>query len=304
MALKLSYCQLIKIVLSQIGGNPLQQVYTQLSQGMRQVSTRGIIPTELAQLKSYIDQVTTTLNAISGEVNAMQQMANQFFYNPVGTVTTETITKINERLAQIEDPGNPGTPLAGNETEYTYLNNLKTEMTNFKAHSDRLSGQADPEDPSNPKPFGGCSLADLLGNGCTAAGNVPDVDLQTLVDGFKSGALINTAKIALTQAVLTNTGGGALIASLGNLQTTVNTFNTTVTGRINKLAIKQAVETYANYLAFNLLSGCSSTLLNQTLRPSAKEALTPYVAYLQKQQLEGTLDGTTGTAPSNTTLTT
>jgi hypothetical protein len=56
MALKLSYCQLIKIVLSQIGGSPLQQVYTELSQGMNKISTRGLIPTEVAQLKSFIDK--------------------------------------------------------------------------------------------------------------------------------------------------------------------------------------------------------------------------------------------------------
>jgi len=302
MALKLSYCQLIKIVLAQIGGSPLQQVYTQLSQGMKQVSTRGLIPSELAQIKAFIDQVTTTLNGISGDVNAMQQMANQFFYNPVGTVTTETIAQINSRLAQIsEDLGAGPVATSGNEAEFAYLNSLKTEMINFKTHSDRLSGQADPEDG---KPFGGCTLADLLGDGCSPAGDVPDVDLQVLVDGFKSGAIINTAKIALTQAVLTNTGGAGLINALGNLQSTVNTFNTTVTGKINKLAIKQAVETYANFIAFNLLSGCSSTLLNQTLKPTVKEAITPYVQYLQKQQLEGAVDGITGIAPSNTTLTT
>ena len=301
MALKLSYCQLIKIILAQVGGSPLQQVYTQLSQGMKQISTRGVIPSELAQLKTFIDQVTTTLNGLSGDINAMQQMANQFFYNPVGTITTETIAQVNLRLAQIEDPGAPGVPLSGNETEHTYFTNLKTELTSFKSHSDKLSGQADPEDN---KPFGGCTLADLLGDGCTPAGNVPDVDLQVLVDGFKSGAIINTAKVALTQAVLTNTGGGALIASLGNLKSTVDTFNTTVTGKINKLAIKRAVETYANFLAFNLLSGCSSTLLNQTLRPSVKEALTPYVSYLQKQQIDGALDGITSRSPSDTTLTT
>ena len=133
---------------------------------------------------------------------------------------------------------------------------------------------------------------------------MPDVDLQVLVDGFKSGAIINTAKTALTQAVLTNTGGAALIAALGNLQSTVNIFNTTVTSRINKLAIKRAVETYVNYVVFNLLTGCSTTLLNATLKPSVKEVLTPYATYMQKQQIDGALDGVTGVAPSDTTLNT
>lgn len=302
MALKISYCQLIKIILAQIGGSPLQQVYTQLSQGMKQISTRGIIPSEIAQIKAFIDQVTTTLNGISGDVNAMQQMANQFFYNPVGTVTTQTIAQIDLRLAQItEDLGAGPVATSGNATEFAYLNSLKTEMTNFKTHSDRLSGQADPEDG---KPFGGCTLADLLGDGCSPAGDVPDIDLQVLVDGFKSGAIIEGAKSALTQAVLANTGGAALISALGNLQSTVNTFNTTVTTKINKLAIKRAVESYVNYVVFNLLTGCSNTLLNATLIPSVKEAITPYAQYIQKQQLDAALDGATGQPFTNTTLAT
>jgi hypothetical protein len=136
------------------------------------------------------------------------------------------------------------------------------------------------------------------------AGNVPDVDLQTLVDGFKSGAIINTAKVALTQAVATSTGGAALITALGTLQTTASTFNTTVTGKINKLAIKRAVESYINYVVFNLLTGCSNTLLNATLRPEVKEVLTPYATYVQKQQLDAALDGATGQPFTNTTLAT
>jgi len=232
----------------------------------------------------------------------MQKMANEFFYNPVGTVTTETITQINLRLAQItEDLGAGPVVISGNEAEFAYLNNLKTEMTNFKTHSDRLSGQADPEDG---KPFGGCTLADLLGDGCSPAGDVPDVDLQVLVDGFKSGAIITGAKNALIQAVLANTGGTALISALGNLQSTVNTFNTTVTSKINKLTIKRAVESYINYVVFNLLTGCSNTLLNATLIPSVKEVLTRYATYVQKQQLDAALDGATGQPFTNTTLAT
>jgi hypothetical protein len=300
MALKLTYCQLIKIILAQIGGSPLQQVYTQLSQGLQQITKGGIIPSELAQIKAFIDQVTATLNAISGEVNAMQQIANEFFYNPVGTITTETIAQVNLRLAQIEDPSAPGVPLSGKETEHAYLTTLKTDLTNFKSHSDKLSGQADPEDN---KPFGGCTLADLLGDGCSSAANIPDVDLQVLIDGFKSGALINSAKAALTQSVLTNTGGAGVISALGNLKSTVGLFNTTVTLKINKLVIKRAVESYINYVVFNLLTGCSSSLLDATLKPSVKETLTPYITYVQKQQLDGILDGATGLPIGDTILT-
>ena len=302
MALKLTYCQLIKIILAQIGGSPLQQVYTQLSQGLQQITKGGIIPSELAQIKAFIDQVTATLNAISGEVNAMQQIANEFFYNPVGAITTQTIAQVDLRLAQItEDLGAGPVAMAGKEAEYAYLTTLKTDLTNFKSHSDKLSGQSDPEDN---KPFGGCTLADLLGDGCSSAANIPDVDLQVLIDGFKSGALINSAKAALTQSVLTNTGGAGLISALGNLKSTVGLFNTTVTLKINKLVIKRAVESYINYVVFNLLTGCSSTLLDATLKPSVKETLTPYITYLQKQQLDGILDGATGLPIGDTVLTT
>jgi hypothetical protein len=60
MALNLSYCQLIKIILSNIGGRPLAPVYTQISQGLKQITQGGGIPgiAEFAQLKQFIDQVT------------------------------------------------------------------------------------------------------------------------------------------------------------------------------------------------------------------------------------------------------
>ena len=106
MALKLSYCQLIKIVLSQIGGSPLQQVYTQLSQGLQQITKGGIIPSEFAQLKTFVDQVTTALNGVAGDINAMQQLTQQFFYNPVGTVTTESISLINSSTLFFLTPTN------------------------------------------------------------------------------------------------------------------------------------------------------------------------------------------------------
>jgi hypothetical protein len=64
--LSLSYCQLIKIVLSQIGGSPLKQVYTQLSQGAKQIVTgSGVIPNPLTEVKAVIDQITNAINTAS-----------------------------------------------------------------------------------------------------------------------------------------------------------------------------------------------------------------------------------------------
>jgi hypothetical protein len=300
MALKLSYCQLIKIVLSQIGGSPLQQVYTQLSQGLQQITKGGIIPSEFAQLKTFVDQVTTALNSVTGDINAMQQLTNQFFYNPVDTVTTESIALINTRLGQItEDLGSGPVPTSGNEAEYAKLTSLKTDLTDFKTHTNMLSGFTE---PSTTGGFGGCTLADLLGNGCSPAADVPDVDLQVLIDGFKSGTILNTLKINLTTLVATQTGYTNLVTSINSLQNSLQAFNTTVTSKLNKIIIKKAVETYITNLAFSLLSGCSSPLVNATIRPSAAAAIAPFVAYQQKI-LNGTLnaDGSTPGA-NNTTL--
>jgi hypothetical protein len=297
MALKLSYCQLIKIILAQIGGSPLQQVYTQLSQGLQQITKGGIIPSEFAQLKAFIDQVTTQLNAISGDINAMQQLAQKFFYNPVGTVTTESITQINNRLAQIEDPLFPGTATSGNEAEFEKLTSLKSDLTAFKTHTDTLAGVTE---PSTTGGFGGCTLADLLGNGCSPAADVPDVDLQVIVDGFKSGAVLNQLKSNLITLVANGTGYTNLVTSINSLQSNLQNFNTTVTSKLNKIIIKRAVETYITDLAFKLLSGCSSGLVNATIRPEAKEAMTPFVEYNQKilagqLNADGTLPGSNDT---------
>jgi hypothetical protein len=70
------------------------------------------------------------------------------------------------------------------------------------------------------------------------------------------------------------------------------------------MIIKKAVETYITNLAFSLLSGCSSPVVNATIRPEAKSAITPFIEYQQKI-LNGLLnaDGSTPGA-SDTSLTT
>jgi len=300
MALKLTYCQLIKIVLSQIGGSPLQQVYTQLSQGLQQITKGGGISSEFSQLATFVEQVTTALNAASYDTNAATAMAQQFFYNPVGTVTTETIGFITTRLAAIEDPLNPGVPLGGYEAEHAKLLSIKTSLTNFKTHTDVLSGVTDPYAISSGTGggFGGCTLADLLGNGCAPAADVPDVDLQVLIDGFKSGTLITQVKTDIIKLLANQVGYTTLLSSLNTFQNSIDLFNTTVTSKLNKMIVKKAVETYITNLAFSLLSGCSNQLVNATIRPAAKEALTPFVEYQAK-----VLAGTVPTSYTDTTLT-
>jgi hypothetical protein len=302
MALKLSYCQLIKIVLSQIGGSPLQQVYSQLSQGLQQITKGGIIPSEFAQLKTFIDQVTTALNAVPGDINAMQQMTNQFFYNPVKTVIDESIALIDTRKSQIsEDVGSGIVPTSGNEAEYAKLLAIRANLLEFQGHTNILSGESP---PSLTAGFGGCTLADLLGSGCSPAADVPDIDLQVLVDGFNSGAILNQFKTNLSSLIANQTGFTQVSTAINNLQSSIVNFNTTVTSKLNKIVIQKAVETYITNLAFNLLSGCSSPVINATIRPTAKSAIAPFVEYYQKIQ-NGVLnaDGSTPDA-NNTTLAT
>jgi hypothetical protein len=300
MALKLSYCQLIKIVLSQIGGSPLQQVYTQLSQGLQQITKGGIIPSEFAQLKQFIDQITAALNQVTGDINAMQQLAQKFFYNPVETVTTEAIALIDTRLAQIsEDTGSGIQPTTGNEAEYDKLLTMKSDMASFKIHTNALSAVSE---PSTTGGFGGCTLADLLGNGCSPAADVPDVDLQVIIDGFKSGAIIGQFKTNLTNLIANQSGYAQLSSSINSLQSTIQNFNLTVTTKLNKMIIKKAVETYVTNLAFSLLSGCSNQLVTATIRPEAQSAIAPFLAYAQK--IQAGLINADGNSPTNTTLTT
>ena len=104
--LKLTYCSLIKIILSQIGGNPLQQLYSQLSQGKAQMAQGGLIPTGLLEIKQLIDQVTATINSAQAAVNdfsdVMEKIGGQLYQNPVGTSITAAIAGIDARIATVD----------------------------------------------------------------------------------------------------------------------------------------------------------------------------------------------------------
>lgn len=294
MSLNLSYCQLIKIILSQIGGNPLQQAYTQLSDGMHNITTRGLIPSELSQVKQFVDNVTASINSLSGDINAEQALANHFLYNPVGTATDAAITAIDSRLAQ--------SPL---EPELSELTTLRAELATFKTNTDQLAGITPP--PTN-NGFGGCTLADLLGTGCAKAANVPDVDLQTLIDGFKSGAIIRQAEQNILYLIAHGTGYDQLRNSIIGLQNNIAAFNATVTNKLNPLIIKRSVENYITNLAFNLLTGCSNQLLSTTIRPDVLANITPYITMVANKMDSNDRSyvdqtGTTVT-PTNTTLNT
>jgi predicted nucleic acid-binding Zn-ribbon protein len=149
--LKLSWCQLIRIILAQIGGNPLQQMYSQLNQGMSTMAPRsGLIPNELREIKQLIDQVTDKLNdasALAGDLtNIVDAMTNEFFQNPIAGPANIASTAIQARITNLDaqisalDPGSPtyATDLAALEAEKTALNDTANSLNTFVANTNRL----------------------------------------------------------------------------------------------------------------------------------------------------------------------
>ena len=160
--LKLTYCSLIKIILSQIGGNPLQQLYSQLSQGKAQTAQGGLIPTGLSEIKQLIDQVTATINAAQAAVNdfsdVMEKIGGQLYQNPVGTSITAAIAAIDARITTV------GAALEATPNDSTIAAQLaalvanKTALETFKTNTDRLSGVG----AVGAASAGGCSLQDVI----------------------------------------------------------------------------------------------------------------------------------------------
>lgn len=296
--LKLSWCQLIKIILSQIGGNPLQQVYSQLNQGLATMAPGGILPQGLSDLKNLIETTTAVINAAQQAANdftdVVDRMSNQFFENPVGTVTNETITAINTRVSSINsqlaaDDASPGTLTPEQRTslqnEKTFLvgsdgnGGLKADLSSFKSNTDRLSGVGSQTSSSQT----GCSLQDLLGSGCTPNNDVPDIDLQALIESLRKGDAIAAVK----EKILNATGVSDLQQSIASFKTEIAGFNASFTATLNKAAVRNAVTGQITQIVFNLLTGCGNTVFDLTLKSNVKAAVAPYVAILEAQR-EGT----------------
>lgn len=296
--LKLNWCQLIKIILSQVGGNPLQQVYSQLNQGMATMAPGGILPSGLAELKNLIETTTAVINAAQQAANdftdVVDRMANQFFENPIGTVTSETISATDSRVTNINgqlaaDDASPGTLTAAQrsslESEKVFLigttgtGGLRRDLTSFKSNTDRLSGVGSQTSSSQT----GCSLQDLLGSGCTPNNDVPDIDIQALIQSLKKGDAIAAVK----EKILNASGISDLQQSIASFKTEISGFNASFTATLNKAAVRNAITGQITQIVFNLLSGCGNTVFDLTLKGNVKAAVAPYVAILEAQR-EGT----------------
>lgn len=284
--LKLTYCQLIKIVLSQIGGNPLQQVYSQLSQGMPMISARsGFLPAGLAEVKGLIDTVTNTINEAQRAVNdysdVLEKIGNQLYINPLGTALSGTTSVMQSRLDTVD--ARLGFVGLGTEERISLMEEKQaltegiSSFTKYKDYTDRLSGIG-PQ--SGASTAGGCSLQDLLGSGCAPNQDVPDIDLQNLIDSLKNGDLIAALKLKIENA----TGYTSYQIALASFQAEVTNFNFTFSNLINRAAIRNAVTSQITQIVFNLLSGCGNQVFNLTLNPAVRDTLTPYVSDLDRQR--------------------
>ena len=299
--LKLSWCQLIKIILSQLGGNPLQQIYSQLQQGLPTMApASGLIPSALQDIKNFVEQATAAVQAAqtaAGEFqDVVDSISNQLLQNPVGTVTTATIAAAQARINEINDL------LAAEDTDPLIIAKITEEraallqtvslLTTFKSNTDRLSGVST---ITGGRGSQGCSLQDLLGSGCKPNEDVPDIDLQQLIDSLKQGDAIE----ALKTKILNASGVSDLKIAIETFNTTISGFNASFTATLDRAAIRNAVSAQVSQIVFNLLTGCGNQVYDLTLKPDVKEKLQPWVALLE-QQRDGTIidsDGETVSYP-------
>ena len=305
--ISLSYCQLIKIVLSQIGGNPLEQKYTALTQGARQVAVGLGIPGGLKEIKALIDRITTVINDAGTDLTNAQKLVEavqqQLFQNPIAfpayatnTAITLRITPLNSRISVIDQwtanaasvpsftvtsPYTTATEeRAAIATQVSTLYTTSDKLATFKGFTDRLSGVAT---LSGSEAAGGCSLQDLLGNGCTPNDAVPDIDLKALIESLNQGDLIK----ALEQKLLSGLGINELTTALNDFNTVITRFNNLFNVSINKAALRADIEAQINHIVFNLLSGCSGGVYEKILKTDVATAVSEFVTAKQAQ-----IDGT------------
>lgn len=282
-----------------MGGNPVRQAWTSTTAGAKNIVQSSGLPGSdvfagAAELAAYTQQIVAAVKLASTEINDASVIAQHFFYNPVATSTIAVSTTVQTRIDALVALG--GSRTGDQSDELAYLQGLKTRLDNFLTYSNRLTGQS-----TGGSGFaGGCTLADLMGSGCEPATDVPDVDLQDLIDGLKSGALVDAARAGIVQAIADGTGYTGIVAAASALDASITNFNNIITNKLNDKIITAAVEQFIMGLAFDLLSGCNSKLMNAIVNPAAQANLAPLVAFHQSQNAGDVPIGRT--AFTNTTL--
>jgi len=274
MALRLSYCQLIRIILSQIGGSRIgPSLLTQIAGAPAIIQSKGIIPNELKEIKQFVDTATTAVQTLGNYVNDIANIVDdiqtQFFQNPVSAAANAAILAAETKLLSV-------TPGSAEEIE---LLAFKQTLLDFRSNTDILSGVTKAS-ATNASGAGECSIMDILGDVCDP--NSSDLDLVTinqLLDALKKGDVLN----AIAQKISDAAGVTSLLSEISNLRTTLSQFNTTFRVNLSAKVIKNAITLQLNSIVYNLLTGCGNNLLDLTLKPTVKDKLTPYISLLQTQ---------------------
>jgi hypothetical protein len=181
------------------------------------------------------------------------------------------------------DTATPQSPYTSIVTEKQRLTDEKSalqiyreKLVQYKTNTDRLSGVAT---LSGSEAGGGCSLQDLLGSGCTPNDAVPDIDLKNLIDSLKQGDLL----LALKDKMFNAAGFDDYQEALTAANNQINSFITSFNSLVNKAAIRNAVQAQITQIVFNLLSGCSGSIYDLTLKSNIKSTVSSYVSVLQDE---------------------
>jgi hypothetical protein len=161
--------------------------------------------------------------------------------------------------------------------EQTILNNSRANLVTYRDNTNRLSGVTTKQ--TGAALAGGCSLQDLLGSACTPNDDVPDIDLQALVDSLKNKDYI----VAFTNVINSATGYGDYQQALATFNTTISGLNASFIASINKASIRNAVTGQITQMVYNLLTGCGGQVLDLTLQSNVKATVSKWVSLLENQ---------------------
>jgi hypothetical protein len=268
----------------------------------------GLIPNELKEIRQLVQQVTDKLNSAAGLAgdltNVVDAMTNEFFQNPITAPANLLNVAIGQKQAAANakiatlDPEINAQEIANLRNEVNVLTNTSFTLGTFVENTNRLSGVSSASSGSGA---GGCSLQDLLGSGCTPNNDVPDIDLQALVDSLKQGDAI----VAIKEKLVNASGLADYQSALTTFNTTISGFNASFTSSINKAAIRNAVTGQITQIVFNLLSGCGGQVYDLTLKSNVKNTIAGWTELLELQRngeafidLEGNVVTTTDTPVS------
>jgi hypothetical protein len=224
-----------------------------------------------------VTRITNAINAGAAVLDSATALTQQFFYNPVKTVSQTLGVAVQTRIDTLNTIG--GARTADQNSELAYLITANARINAFITYTDQISGQGGGGGTGSA---GECTLNYLIGSGCEPSTEFPDIDLQTIADGLKSGQLIAQAEQALIRAIANGTGYTGVVNAIGNLNNSIDAFNTVINTKLNAKILQAAVEQFIMGLVFSLLSGCNNKALSAIIKPDVANEMAPLLEHFQK----------------------